>query len=59
MILDEVEKKLSKLNILAEDGDVKIRNLKKEESVVQKAGEYVSELRFLISEIDKKKEDMH
>jgi hypothetical protein len=32
--------------------------LKKEESVVQKAGEYVSELRFLISEIDKKKEDM-
>jgi len=26
--------------------------------VVQKAGEYVSELRFLISEIDKKKEDI-
>ena len=41
--LDDVEKKLSKLSILAEDVDVKIRNLKKEESVVQKAGDYVSE----------------
>jgi hypothetical protein len=35
---------------------VKIRNLKKDESEIQKAGEYVSELKFLISEIDKKKE---
>ena len=41
-----------------EDVDVKIKNLKKDESVVQKAGEYVSELKFLISEIDKKKEDI-
>jgi hypothetical protein len=37
---------------------VKIRNLKKEEDEIQKAGEYVSELKFLISEIDKKKEDI-
>jgi uncharacterized protein YoxC len=56
--LDDVEKKLGKLNILAEDVDVKIRKLKKEESVVQKAGDYVSELKFLIGEIDKKKEGL-
>lgn len=56
--LDDVEKKLGKLNILAEDVDVKMRNLKKEESVVQKAGDYVSELKFLIGEIDKKKEGL-
>ena len=54
--LDEVEKKLNNLNILSEDVSVKIRNLKKDESEIQKAGEYVSELKFLISEIDKKKE---
>ncbi len=56
--LDEVEKRLSNLNILAEDVDVKIRNLRKEENLVQKAGEYVNELKFLISEIDKKKENL-
>ncbi len=32
--------------------------LRKEENLVQKAGEYVSELKFLISEIDKKKENL-
>jgi uncharacterized protein YoxC len=45
--LDEVEKRLSNSNILAEDVDVKTRNLRKEENLVQKAGEYVSELKFL------------
>jgi DNA-binding response OmpR family regulator len=48
----------SNLNILAEDVDVKIRNLRKEENLVQKAGEYISELKFLVSEIDKKKESL-
>ncbi|HJL72945.1 MAG TPA: hypothetical protein QGI40_03695 [Nitrospinaceae bacterium] len=56
--LDEVEKRLSNLNILAEDVDVKIPNLRKEENLVQKAGEYVNELKFLVSEIDKKKESL-
>ena len=56
--LDEVEKKINNLNIHSEDVDVKIRNLNKEENEIQKAGEYVSELKFLIIEIDKKKEDI-
>ena len=56
--LDEVEKRLSNLSILAEDVYIKLRNLRKDESTVQKAGEYVGELKFLISEIDKKREDL-
>jgi len=39
--------------------DIKIRNLKKEENIIQKAGGYVSELKFLLSEIDKKKDDLN
>ena len=44
--------------MLAEDVDVKILNLRKEDNVIQKAGEYVGELKFLISEIDKKRENL-
>ena len=50
---------MSALSILSDDVDVKIRNLRKEENTIQKAGEYVTELKFLISEIDKKKDDLN
>ena len=43
------------LNLLAEDVNVKVQNLKKEETVINKAGEQITELKFLLSEVENKK----
>ena len=43
------------LNLLAEDVNVKVQNLKKEEQVVNKAGEQIAELKFLLSEVENKR----
>jgi len=53
-LLGEVEKRLSSLNLLAEDVNVKILNLKQEEKEISKAGEQITELRFLLSEVERK-----
>jgi DNA repair ATPase RecN len=56
-VLGEVEKRLSSLNLLAEDVSVKIQNLKKDEALFSKAGNQITELKFLLGEVERKKED--
>ena len=56
-MLEEVEKRLSSLNLLAEDVNVKVQNLRQEESVIHKAGEQINELKFLLGEVERKKQD--
>ncbi len=48
---------MSSLNLLAEDVNIKVQNLKKEEAVISKAGEHISELKFLLGEVERKRED--
>ncbi len=57
-LVGEVEKRLSSLSLLAEDVNVKIQNLKQEEKVISKAGDQVAELKFLLSEVERKTEDL-
>jgi hypothetical protein len=54
-MLEEVDKRLSMLSLLAEDVNVKVQNLKKEEAVINKAGEQITELKFLLNEVESKK----
>ena len=56
-VLGDVEKRLSSLNLLAEDVSVKIQNLKKEEALFGRAGDQIAELKFLLGEVERKKED--
>jgi hypothetical protein len=56
-VLGVVEKRLSSLNLLAEDVSVKIQNLKKEEVLFSRAGDQIAELKFLLAEVERKKED--
>ena len=49
---------MSSLNLLAEDVNVKIQNLKQEEKVISKAGDQIAELKFLLSEVERKTEDL-
>ena len=48
---------MSSLSLLAEDVNVKVKNLKQEEKVISKAGEQITELKFLLSEIERKTDD--
>ena len=45
---------MSSLNLLAEDVNVKVQNLKQEEKEISKAGEQITELKFLLSEVERK-----
>ena len=56
-MLADVEKRLNSLNLLAEDVNVKVQNLKEEEAVINKAGDQIAELKFLLSEVERKKGD--
>ena len=49
---------MNQLNLLAEDVNVKVENLKKEEAVINKAGVQISELKFLLSEVENKKNNL-
>ena len=56
-MLADVEKRLSSLNLLAEDVNVKVHNLKKEEVLFSKAGDQIAELKFLLGEVERKRKD--
>jgi hypothetical protein len=47
------EKRLVDLNLLAEDANVKIKNLKEEEDTINQAGDKIAELKFLLGKIEK------
>ena len=48
---------MSSLNLLAEDVNVKVHNLKKEEVLFSKAGDQIAELKFLLGEVERKRKD--
>jgi DNA repair ATPase RecN len=56
-MLADVEKRLSSLNLLAEDVNVKVHNLKKEEVLFSRAGDQIAELKFLLGEVERKRKD--
>jgi hypothetical protein len=58
-MLDEVDRRLSMLSLLAEDVNVKVQNLKKEEVVINKAGEQITELKFLLAEVENKRNNIN
>jgi len=43
--------------LLAEDVNVKVQNLKKEEAVFGKAAEHIAELKFLLDKVERARED--
>ena len=55
VMLEEVDRWLSMLSLLADDVNVKVQNLKNEEAVINKAGEQITELKFLLNEVESKK----
>ncbi len=53
-LMASVETKLNGLNVLAEDVRIKIQTLKDEKEVIEQAGEQITELKFLLAEVDNK-----
>ncbi|NIQ02294.1 MAG: hypothetical protein GWM98_19425 [Nitrospinaceae bacterium] len=56
--LEEMEQRLLGLNIMSEDVKVKIDNLRKESDSINQVGQQIAELKFLLKEIDKRRESM-
>jgi uncharacterized protein YoxC len=56
-LINRTEQRLNDLNILAEDINTKIKVLSSEEKVIDKASGQITELRFLLGEVEKKLSD--
>ena len=56
-IITRTEQRLNDINVMAEELNAKITALKDEEKTMEKAGEQVVELKFLLGEIEKKLSD--
>ena len=52
-----LENKLNGLNVLAEDVSIKIQTLKDEKEVINKAGEQITELKYLLAQTENKSLD--
>ena len=53
-LINKTEKRLNDLSIMAEDVKIRIKALSDEDRVITRAGEQIAELRFLLSEVEKK-----
>ncbi len=53
-MINSLEKRLKGLNLMVEDANVKIKNLKGEEDIINRAGDKIAELKFLLGKIEKK-----
>src|SRR3990172_7140368 len=53
-LINKTEKRLNDLSIMAEDVKIRIKALSDEDRVITRAGEQIAELRFLLSEVERK-----
>ena len=52
-LISKLEKRINDLNLIAEDVNVKIKNLKNEEYIINRAGNQIAELKFLLGKMEK------